>query len=47
MVKVSVPFRKVTRGSNPMKALQGNRTHGSLYVDIMTTCALVQVDPAR
>ncbi len=27
MVKVSMPFREVTRGSDPMKALQGNRTH--------------------
>ena len=28
MVKVSMPFREVTRGSDPMKAIQGNRTHG-------------------
>ncbi len=28
MVKVSMLFREVTRGSDPMKAIQGNRTHG-------------------
>ncbi len=30
MVKVGMPFREVTRGSDPMKAIQGNSTHGHL-----------------
>jgi len=28
MVKVSMPFQEVTRGSDPMKAIQGDMTHG-------------------
>jgi len=28
MVKVSLLFQEVTRDSDPMKAIQGNRTHG-------------------
>jgi len=29
MVKLSMPFREVTRGSDPMKAVQGISTHES------------------
>ena len=34
---VSMPFREVTRGSDPMKAEQGNNTHGC-YTAGITCC---------
>ncbi len=37
MVKVSMPFREVTRGSDPMKAVQGNRTHPKRVMQLPPT----------